>query len=182
MMLKRSISAPFPKYDSDCEEEERVQKGIIYQYTIGIIYELPTSSSDNPLTRKRSVFCARVCPRTPCQPFFLLLSHVLIMADAMAFNNVPPPAAASLDPNSAFADALKRAKEVRTTFGDLKGCLVKKFNVNFLVRLRLGWDQAALLSQRQQRLRIPQIKVRTFAQLSLEYTSVCRCSIIFHYE
>ena len=49
MMLKRSISAPFPKYDSDCEEEERVQKGIIYQYTIGIIYELPTSSSDNPL-------------------------------------------------------------------------------------------------------------------------------------
>ena len=66
MMLKRSISAPFPKYDSDCEEEERVQKGIIYQYTIGIIYEIPTSSSDNPLTRKRSVFCARVCPRTPC--------------------------------------------------------------------------------------------------------------------
>ena len=66
MMLKRSISAPFPKYDSDYEEEERVQKGIIYQYTIGIIYELPTSSSDNPLTRKRSVFCARVCPRTPC--------------------------------------------------------------------------------------------------------------------
>lgn len=74
----------------------------------------------------------------------------------MAFNNVPPPAAASLDPNSAFADALKRAKEVRIKFVDLKGCLVKKFNVNFLVRLRLAWDQAALPSQQQQqRLRIP---------------------------
>ena len=43
--------------------------------------------------------------------FFLL--HVLNMADAMAFNNVPPPPAAPVDPNSAFADALKRAKEVR---------------------------------------------------------------------
>ena len=73
----------------------------------------------------------------------------------MAFNNVPPPAGASLDPNSAFADALKRAKEVRIILVDLDGCLVKKFNVNFLVRLRLGWDRAALLSQRQQRLRIP---------------------------
>ncbi|XP_073243414.1 far upstream element-binding protein 1-like isoform X2 [Porites lutea] len=39
------------------------------------------------------------------------------MADAMAFNNVPPPAAASLDPNSAFADALKRAKEIAARMG-----------------------------------------------------------------
>lgn len=29
------------------------------QYTIGIIYDVPTSSSDNPLTRKRSVFSVR---------------------------------------------------------------------------------------------------------------------------
>ena len=38
-----------------------VRKKKIYhdQYTIGIIYELPTLSSDNPLTRKRSVFSVR---------------------------------------------------------------------------------------------------------------------------
>ena len=53
------------------------------------------------------------------------------MADAMAFNNVPPPAAASLDPNSAFADALKRAKEVRIILVDLNGCLVKKIQREF---------------------------------------------------
>ena len=29
-----------------------------------------------------------------------------------AFNNVPPPPGPPVDPNSAFADALKRAKEV----------------------------------------------------------------------
>lgn len=32
---------------------------MIYQYTIGIIYDVPTLSSDNPLTRKRSVFSVR---------------------------------------------------------------------------------------------------------------------------
>ena len=31
----------------------------IYQHTIGIIYEVSTSSSDNPLTKKRSVFSVR---------------------------------------------------------------------------------------------------------------------------
>jgi len=37
----------------------------------------------------------------------------LKMADAMqAFNNVPPPPGPPVDANSAFADALKRAKEV----------------------------------------------------------------------
>lgn len=35
----------------------------------------------------------------------------------MAFNNVPPPPAAPVDPNSAFADALKRAKEIAARMG-----------------------------------------------------------------
>ncbi|XP_078384969.1 far upstream element-binding protein 3-like isoform X1 [Oculina patagonica] len=40
------------------------------------------------------------------------------MADAMqAFNSVPPPPAAPVDPNSAFADALKRAKEIAARMG-----------------------------------------------------------------
>ncbi|XP_068695100.1 far upstream element-binding protein 3-like isoform X1 [Montipora capricornis] len=39
------------------------------------------------------------------------------MADAMAFNSVPPPSGASVDPNSAFADALKRAKEIAARMG-----------------------------------------------------------------
>ena len=38
------------------------------------------------------------------------------MADAVAFNSVPPPSGASVDPSSAFADALKRAKEVLYLF------------------------------------------------------------------
>lgn len=45
--------------------------------------------------------------------FRFILLHVLKMADAMqAFNNVPPPPGPPVDANSAFADALKRAKEV----------------------------------------------------------------------
>ena len=41
------------------------------------------------------------------------------MADAVSFNNVPPPSGNPVDPTSAFADALKRAKEVRLL---LRGC------------------------------------------------------------
>ncbi|XP_029180274.1 far upstream element-binding protein 3-like isoform X2 [Acropora muricata] len=39
------------------------------------------------------------------------------MADAVAFNSVPPPSGASVDPSSAFADALKRAKEIAARMG-----------------------------------------------------------------
>ena len=45
----------------------------------------------------------------------------------MAFNSVPPPSAAPVDPNSAFADALKRAKEV--------GHLLNVFNWYFIRNL-----------------------------------------------
>ncbi|XP_027042393.1 far upstream element-binding protein 3-like isoform X1 [Pocillopora damicornis] len=39
------------------------------------------------------------------------------MADAVSFNNVPPPSGNPVDPTSAFADALKRAKEIAARMG-----------------------------------------------------------------
>lgn len=53
----------------------------------------------------------------PFQP--LLFFTCSKMADAVSFNNVPPPSGNPVDPTSAFADALKRAKEVRLL---LRGC------------------------------------------------------------
>ena len=74
--------------------------------------------------------------------FFLL--HVLNMADAMqAFNNVPPPPA-PVDANSAFADALKRAKEVVMLLRSSKGVFMRVFITNFPFRLRHVWDRVAL--------------------------------------
>lgn len=81
----------------------------------------------------------------------------------MAFNSVPPPQAAPVDPNSAFADALKRAKEVQNLINVFKFYFIQEFNESFLNRLRRGWEQVALLPQR---LRIRQSKVRKFRQTS----------------
>ena len=68
----------------------------------------------------------------------------------MAFNSVPPPPGPQVDPNSAFADALKRAKEVVMRLRYSKCAFEHEFNRNFLIRLRHGWDQVAL---RQLKLR-----------------------------
>lgn len=80
----------------------------------------------------------------------------------MAFNSVPPPSAAPVDPNSAFADALKRAKEVEHLLKVFKWYFIQVFNKNFLVRSRRGWDQVAPLQPPQRRLRIRLNKVRKF--------------------
>ena len=55
-----------------------------------------------PRKKKPTILCVRS----------ILSSSRARMADAVAFNSVPPPSGASVDPSSAFADALKRAKEV----------------------------------------------------------------------
>lgn len=76
----------------------------------------------------------------------VFLLHVLTMADAMqAFNNVPPPPGPPVDANSAFADALKRAKEVVMLLRSFKGVFMHVFITNFPLRLRHVWDRVALL-------------------------------------
>ena len=67
-----------------------------------------------------------------------------------AFNNVPPPPGPPVDPNSAFADALKRAKEVGMLLRSSKDAFMCVFITNCLIRLQHVWDRAAL---RQLRLR-----------------------------
>lgn len=57
--------------------------------------------------------------RDPSGLSVLLFFTCSKMADAVSFNNVPPPSGNPVDPTSAFADALKRAKEVRLL---LRGC------------------------------------------------------------
>lgn len=59
-----------------------------------------------PPKKKPTILCVRS----------ILSSSRARMADAVAFNSVPPPSGASVDPSSAFADALKRAKEVLYLF------------------------------------------------------------------
>ena len=71
-----------------------------------------------------------------------------------AFNSVPPPPAAPVDPNSAFADALKRAKEVLMSPSSSKFVSICEINTNFVIRLRHVWDRVAL---RQQRLRLNKV-------------------------
>lgn len=62
-----------------------------------------------------------------------------------AFNNVPPPPGPPVDANSAFADALKRAKEVVMLLRSFKGVFMHVFITNFPLRLRHVWDRVALL-------------------------------------
>lgn len=68
-----------------------------------------------------------------------------------SFNSVPPPPAAPVDPNSAFADALKRAKEVAMPLRSLNCVLICEFNKNFAFRLLHVWDRVAL----------PQLRLRS---------------------
>ena len=62
----------------------------------------------------------------------------------MSFNNVPPPSGPPVDPNSAFADALKRAKEVVMLFRYCQRPFVPSLTGIFFIRSRHGWDQVAL--------------------------------------
>ena len=67
-----------------------------------------------------------------------------------AFNSVPPPPGPPVDANSAFADALKRAKEVVMSLRSPKYAFMCLFTKHFLIRSRHVWDRVAL---RQLRLR-----------------------------
>lgn len=68
------------------------------------------------------------------------------MAEGAAYGAVPPPVVQAVDASTAFADALKRAKEVRITEGKWYVALRQsESNSDFTFRSRLGWVLAAVV-------------------------------------
>lgn len=68
------------------------------------------------------------------------------MADSTAYQSVPPPTGASA-PNAAFADALKRAKEVNEFLVNILSRYLFQLKCFFVGRSRREWDQLRLRLQ-----------------------------------